>query len=389
MLLKRLLQPEVLKRLDHFPVVGIIGSRQTGKTTLVKQLIPLIGKECIYLDMESTGDYQKLDHPELYLEQHKDKCIIIDEVQNKPEIFPVLRSVIDRDRKPGRFIILGSASPNLLRQSSESLAGRISYLQLHPFNLTEVEGKLKMYDHWFTGGFPLAMLNRNREMANLWLDDFINSYTQRDLPGLGLAANPILIKRLWIMLAHLNGQVLNYSDIGRSLQISSPTVKTYSDHFENSFLIRRIEPYFINIKKRIVKSPRIYITDTGILHRLINIADFESLQAYPLIGNSWESYVINQIVPMLPANIELNYYRTKDGSELDLVFVKSLKPLATAEIKYTSVPSLSAGNTRAINTLEANANFIVTPASDDYLIRENVRICNLPDFLNKYLPNIK
>ena len=388
MLIKRILQPEVLKRLEHYPVVGIIGSRQTGKTTLVKQLKPLISKEVIYLDLESTGDFQKLDHPELYFVQHPDKCIIIDEVQIKQELFPVLRSVIDRDRKPGRFIVLGSASPNILRQSSESLAGRISYLQLYPFNLMEIAGKINMFDHWFEGGYPLAILKKEKEMASLWIDDFINSYSMRDLPSLGLAANPIMIKRLWIMLAHLNGQILNYSDIGRSLQISSPSVKTYIDYFENAFLIKRIEPYYINVKKRIVKSPRIYITDTGILHRLLNIADFESLQAYPLIGNSWESYVVNQIIPLLPQNIELNYYRTKDGSELDLVFVKSLKPLATAEIKYTSAPSFSAGNTRAINTLLTKTNFIITPTSDDYLIRENVRVCNLPNFLGKYLPGI-
>jgi len=192
-----------------------------------------------------------------------------------------------------------------------------------------------------------------------------------------------------MMLAHLNGQILNYTDIGRSLQISSPTVKTHIDYFEGSFLIKRLQPYYFNINKRIVKSPKIYLTDTGILYRLLNISDFESLQAYPLIGNSWESYVINQVSTLLNANIELYYYRTKDESELDLIFVKSLKPVATAEIKYISSPSLTAGNTRAINTLETDVNYVITPASDDYLIRENVRVCNLFDFLNKYLPEIK
>jgi len=388
MLLERTLQPEVLKRLRYFPVIGIIGSRQTGKTTLVKQLIPFIEKEVIYLDLESAGDYKKLEHPELYFAQHTDKCIIIDEVQHRSELFPVLRSVIDRNRQPGRFIILGSASPGMLRQSSESLAGRISYLQLQPFNFLEVRDYIKIYDHWFIGGFPLASLNKNKSMANLWIDDFINSYIHRDLPSLGLTSNPVLIRRLWTMLAHLNGQILNYSDIGRSLQLSSPTIKTYIDFFENSFLVRRLEPYFINIKKRIVKSPRIYLTDTGILHHLLNISDFENLQANPIIGKSWESYVINQISSLLPRNIELNYYRTKDGSELDLVFVKGITPVAGAEIKYTAAPSLSAGNTHAISTLGTESNYLITPDSEDYLVRENVRACKINDFLVKYLPEI-
>jgi hypothetical protein len=257
-----------------------------------------------------------------------------------------------------------------------------------PFNIEEILTKKDMFHHWFMGGFPLALLNDDIEMAKLWIDDFIQSYTQRELPALGLAANPILIRRLWIMLAHLNGQILNYSDIGRSMQISSPTVKTYIDFFESSYLIRRLEPYFFNVKKRIIKSPKIYLTDTGILHRLLNISDFESLQAFPLIGNSWEAYVINQIAALHNANIDLNYYRTKDGSEIDVVFVKGLTPVATAEIKYTSSPSFSTGNTRAINTLKTQTNFIVTPASDDYLIRENVRVCNLKDFLSNYLPGI-
>lgn len=295
MILERTLQPEILKRLRYYPVTGIIGSRQTGKTTLVKQISPFIDKQVIYLDLESESDYKKLEHPELYFAQHTDKCIIIDEVQHKPELFPVLRSVIDRKRQPGQFIILGSASPGMLRQSSESLAGRISYLQLHPFNFLEVHEYVAIYDHWFTGGFPLALLSKEKSISGLWIDDFIKSYIHRDLPALGLTANPVLIRRLWTMLAHLNGQILNYAEIGRSLQMSSPTIKTYIDFFENSFLVRRLEPFFINIKKRIVKSPRIYLTDTGILHHLLNVSDFENLQANPVIGKSWEAYVINQI----------------------------------------------------------------------------------------------
>ena len=237
------------------------------------------------------------------------------------------------------------------------------------------------------GGFPNALLYTEKA-RNQWIEDLIKSYIERDLPGLGFPANPIQSRRLWTMLSHLNGQTLNYNSLASSLQLSSPTVKTYIDFFENSFLVKRLYPYFFNIKKRIVKSPKIYLTDSGILHRLLNINDFEALQGFPLIGQSWESYVVNQIVSKLKNSMEVFYYRTKNGSEIDLVFVKSLKAIATAEIKYSSTPNLSKGNTHAINTIGVNSNFVIVPDSEDYLIRENVRICSLKDFVLIYLPKL-
>ncbi|NOX85858.1 MAG: ATP-binding protein [Chlorobi bacterium] len=387
MYIKRFVQDQILTRLKHFPAVGIVGPRQVGKTTLAKQLIPEIHRSAVYLDLESLSDYNKLENPEFYLRQHEDKCVIIDEVQVKPDLFPVLRGLIDQNRRPGRFIILGSASPALLRQSSESLAGRISFVQLFPFSLPEIQQKVSMTDHWFYGGFPPALLSP-REVSIQWLDDFIKSYTERDFPVLGFPANPIQTRRFWIMLAHLNSQILNYSNLSSSLQLSSPTVKSYIDFFENSFVIKRLYPFYFNIKKRIVKSPKIYLSDTGILHRLLNINDFEALQSHPEIGNSWESYVINQITSRLTGNTELFFYRTKNGSELDLVFVKGMRIHATAEIKYSSSPKLTTGNTYAINTIGTKNNFIITPYSEDYLLRENVRTCSLFDFLEKYLPGL-
>ncbi len=387
MYIRRHLQEQILKRLKSFPAVCIIGPRQVGKTTLAKQLIPNINTPVHYLDLESAADFNKLENPEFYLRQHEDKCVIIDEVQTKPDLFPLLRVLIDQNRRPGRFIILGSASPDLLRQSAESLAGRISFVQLYPFSLIEIKQRYSLYHHWFYGGFPNALLSSNPD-ALQWIDDFIRSYSDRDLPGLGFPAHRIQTRRFWIMLSHLNGQMLNYSNLASSLQLTSPTIKSYIDFFENSFLVKRLYPYYFNIKKRIVKSPKIYITDTGILHRLLNINDFESLQSYPFIGNSWESYVVNQITSLLTGNIDLFFYRTKNGSEVDLVFVKSMKIVATAEIKYTSTPKLTTGNTHAINTIGANKNFIITPQSEDYLIKENIRICSLEDFLVKYLSSL-
>ena len=380
---------KILDLLQIFPVVGIVGARQVGKTTLAKQLIPEMNYPVIYLDLELISDMQKLENPEFYLKQHSDKCVIIDEIQHKPELFGLLRSLIDQDRRPGRFVILGSASPELLRQSSESLAGRISYVQLFPFIIEEIENNYKLEQIWFKGGFPPALLSSGIKTARQWLADFIKAYVERDLPSFGLGSSPQQTMRFWTMLAHLNGQLLNYSGIGRSLGLSSPTVKSYVDFFENSFLIKRLEPYSFNIKKRIVKSPRIYLSDTGILHRLLNISDFEHLQANPVIGNSWEAFVYNQINAVISPDVETCFYRTKDGSEIDLVFVKSLKAVASAEIKFTSTPSLTAGNTRAINTLGTRLNFIITPHSEDYLLRPDVRICNILDFLSKYLPEIE
>ncbi|MCF8367773.1 MAG: ATP-binding protein [Bacteroidales bacterium] len=388
MFIERAKLSEIKKRLEYFPVVGIIGPRQVGKTTIAKQLIPLVNKETIYLDLESLSDYQKLENPELYLEQHENKCVIIDEIQNKAELFPLLRSLIDKYRTPGRFIILGSASPALLRQSSESLAGRISYIELKPLLLNELKNSVPLNQHWFRGGFPQALLLKEATMSSQWLQDFINSYAERDLPGLGFPSNPMLIKRLWTMLAYLNGQIINYSNLARSLQLSSPTLKTYVDFFENSFLINRLQPFYLNIKKRTIKSPKLYLTDTGILHKLLSIDSLEDLYAHPGIGNSWESYVINQISGLKEPNIELSFYRTKDGSELDLIFTKSMKIVACAEIKFTSSPSLSSGNTIAVKTLESKVNFIITPQSEDFLIRENVRVCSLNDFLLSYLPGL-
>ena len=387
MYLPRSIYPDVKKRLENFPVVGIIGPRQVGKTTLVRHLIPETERDTVYLDLESISDMQKLDHPELYLKQHENKCVIIDEIQNKPDLFPLLRSLVDKNRTTGRFIILGSASPQLLRQSSESLAGRISYVQLSPFNYNEISDTINIPDHWLKGGYPPALLAEDIEISWIWLNDFINSYAERDLPALGFPGNPVQAKRIWTMLAHLNGQVLNYSDLANSLQLSSPTIRSYIDFFENAFLIRKIQPYFFNIKKRIVKSPKLYLQDTGILHQLLNIQDAEALHGYPYIGYSWEAYVINQIAALINPEIELCYYRTKNDTELDLVFVKNFQAIATAEIKYTSAPKVTAGNTVAIKTIGTSENFIITPDSEEYPARENIRVCGIQDFLNKYLPD--
>ncbi|MBM3435404.1 MAG: ATP-binding protein, partial [Bacteroidetes bacterium] len=259
----------ITEKLDNlsrkFPVVGIIGPRQVGKTTLAKEFIKGITKESVYLDLEKYSDLEKLRDAQLFLTNNHKKCVVIDEIQNKPELFPLLRALIDEYRVPLRYIILGSASPELLRQSSQSLAGRIAYLELTPFNFNEIKPDIELKKHHLLGGFPESILVEKEEDSWEWLDNFITTYINRDLPHLGLRVNSITLRRLWEMIAWLNGNTLNFHLIGKSLDLTIPTINSYISFFESAFLVRKLQPFHYNIKKRLVKSPKIYLTDTGVL----------------------------------------------------------------------------------------------------------------------------
>jgi predicted AAA+ superfamily ATPase len=350
--------------------------------------LPKLPKRAIYIDLELPSDFNKLRDPELYLTQHAEECVVVDEIQKSPDLFPLMRALVDQKREPGRFIVLGSASPDLLQQSSESLAGRISYVELLPFSLDEMPPHFSMIDHWFTGGFPSAFLARSAQEKALWIDEFIRTYTERDLPQLGMPAGSLLIRRLWTMLAHINGQLLNLSDISKSLGISVPAVKSYIDFMEQAFLVFRIYPFRQNIKKRLVKTPKAYLTDTGVYHRLLNIRNYEELLGHVYLGRSWENYVITQIRSLIAHPDETYFYRTHDGSECDLVIVKGGIPLAGIEIKYTSTPKMERGLTTAFADIDTRHNFIITPGSEDYLLRANVRACSLVRFLEVHLPRL-
>ncbi|MDZ7314472.1 MAG: ATP-binding protein, partial [candidate division KSB1 bacterium] len=343
MYIQRKVTTELIKLINQFPVVAIIGPRQVGKTTLAKHLMDHINKECIYLDLELPEDQAKLYEPQLYLEQHVDKCVILDEIQQIPHIFPVLRGLIDRHRVTGRYVILGSASPDLLKQSSETLAGRIAYKELTPFNLTEISENFNFTLHWFRGGFPEALLSPDEEFYRNWMRNFIQTYLERDLPLLGLSVSPILMRRFWTMLANFHGGIWNASNFAKSLGITVPTVNRYLEFLEAAFIVNRLQPFYINLKKRLVKSPKIYIRDSGILHHLTGILTFHDLQGNVLLGNSWEGYVIEQIRQLVPGEINLYYYRTHNGAESDLVLVRGNEALACIEIKYTAAPALSKG----------------------------------------------
>ncbi len=385
-MIQRFITKSLLETISYFPVTGIVGPRQVGKTTLAKFLMQKIGKDSVYLDLENPMDLAKLSDPILFFNRNQDKCIVLDEIQLAPELFPILRSMVDAKKVPARYIILGSASPELIRDSSETLAGRIAYEELTPFNITELANEKDIYSHWFTGGFPDAFLAPDNSLSKKWLSNYIQTYIQRDLPMLGLNIDPKLIRKLWTMIAHLHAGILNMSNLSKSLEISSTTIKKYLNFLENAFLIRQLYPYAVNVKKRLVKAPKIYIRDSGILHNLLNIPEFDSLESNPILGASWEGYAIEQISQKLDIDTSCYFYRTHEGAECDLVLVKGGKALIAIEIKYTSSPKISRGLNQSFKDINAGQNFIITPNTDDYYIREDIRVCSLITFLNNYLP---
>jgi uncharacterized protein len=344
------------------------------------------GKPTIYLDLEIQSDLLKLNDAELFLSAHTDHLVVIDEVQHKKELYPLLRGLVDRQHEPGRFLLLGSASPRFIRDSSESLAGRIAYHQLHPFDLTEIPETVSQTDLWVKGGFPNRLFAKNNDWSRRWMESFISTYLNRDLLQLGLNASPNVIRNLWTMMAHLNGQLLNATTIGNSLGITTPTAKRYIDFLEDAFLLKSLHPFHWNISKRLVKSPKVFLTDTGILHYLLGVTDFMALSGNPIIGSSWESFVFNQVQAIKPDNVDLYFYRTHHGAELDLVLVRGFTVVATAEVKYSNSPQLTKGNLLAFNDLNAPMNYVITPSSDDYLFKERIRICSLRAFINQHLP---
>lgn len=386
-MVKRILEKELLELLSFFPAVGIIGPRQSGKTTLARMIMNRISKKTIYLDLESPTDRNKLSEPEYFFEDNKNNCVVLDEIQRMPLLFPLLRSTIDKHRIPGRFIILGSANPAIMKDSSESLAGRIAYKELYPFNIIET-GFENLKKHWLLGGFPDAYQQKNIDHTKTWLENFVTTYVERDLPVIGLDASSKTLANFWTMLAHNHGNIFNASNFARSLGISSPTVTRYLHFLEEAFLVNSLRPFFHNTRKRLVKSPKVYIRDSGVLHYLTNTLDPLILPVHIIVGSSWEGYVVEQVKQILGKKLEMYFYRTHHGTECDIVLVKGIKPLASVEIKYSSSPEITKGFTLAINDLRTKANFIITPDCDDYTLRENVKVCSMESFLTRYLKEI-
>jgi uncharacterized protein len=389
MVFSRLTLNSVLRLVQHFPSVGLVGPRQVGKTTLVKSLESQLDKPIVYFDLENLNDYQKFEQDPIFLlNQYENHTVIIDEIQRMLSLFPLLRSLIDQNRQAGRFILLGSASPEFLAKSTESLAGRIAYIELAPIHLIESQTQISLNQHWFRGGFPEALLIPNDELWFDWQENFVRTYLDSDLRILGLNIQSVTLARLLRILASVHGSLVNYSDIANSMGISMPTIKNYIDYLEHAFIVRRLMPFHTNIGKRLVKTPKVYFRDSGNLHYLLNISDYDALVNHVALGHSWEGYVIEQILNRLKKQVLPYFYRTQHGAEMDLVLVMPEKPLVSIEIKLSDSPSLSKGSLQAVGDLETIHNFIITPNGGDYAFRPHWRVCNLNEIW-KYLEELK
>lgn len=380
---KRKVTTQILDDLSFFPSVGIIGPRQVGKTTLAKKLQEDIQSESIYLDLELDSDRIRLEDAESYLKLHEEKCIIIDEIQRMPQLFPLLRALIDQDRRPARFILLGSASPELIRGTSETLAGRIAYTELSPLTFSEVSDKIPLEEHWLKGGYPevlKATLDTHRQR---WMKSYVQTYVFRDLRELGINISTELLQKLLQMLTTVHGNMLSMSGLARSLGVTSPTVSRYIDVLEGSFLIRRLQPYSVNISKRLVKSPKFYFCDSGMFHYLSKIQTFETLLGHIFVGASWEGYVIEQVIRQVSDDWQFFFYRTHAGAECDLFGISPTGKRICIEIKRSNIPTVSKGFYESIKDLTANEMYVIIPSGESYTKNDGIQIMNLPDFLTQ------
>lgn len=336
----------------------------------------------ILLDLELPSDRAKLTDPELYLTQFEDKTVVLDEVQFVPDLFPVLRALIDKNRSPGRFILLSSASPKLMQQSAESLAGRVRYRELYPLDLTET-GSTDVEKLWLRGGFPEPFDSEDAKEAMQWHADFLRSYTTRDLRLLGLPMATIQLERLLQMLAFTHGQLLNYSSIAKSLGLSVPTVSHAVQFLEEALLIRLLKPWSTNAGKRLIRTPKVYIRDTGMLHYLLGATTFDLLMGHPQAGNSWEGFVVQQIMANLPAGLTPYFYRTAAGAELDLVLMQGEQTLYALEIKLSTAPKISRGNTESANDLQPLQKVVIYAKKDTYPLKDGWEAMGIKGFLER------
>ena len=342
-MLPRTIESELAIYLSEFPAVTLVGARQVGKTTTARKVAEDLGHQAVYFDLERPSDRAKLSDAETILTELQDKCVIIDEAQTLPELFSVLRPLIDENRRPGRFLLLGSIAPTLVRGISETLAGRIGQLELGTLNVTETPENT-LQQHWFRGGYPDA-LNAKSDAAFLrWAQNYYLHFAERDVNFLmGESLSPAAVKKLWQMLAGINGTLWNTETIARSLGLNRQTVNKYADFMEGAFLITRLQPWSGNSGKRLVKSPKVYFRDTGVLHYLNKAHSYNDLLGNICAGGSWESFVLEQINQLKPADLNCYFYRTHHGAEADVVLAQGQTPVACIEIKLNNAPSVSRG----------------------------------------------
>lgn len=392
-MIERRLFKEVNQRLEHMPAVAILGPRQAGKTTLALQIADR--QSSLYLDLQLDSDRAKLADPAPYLSEHRDKLIILDEIHRVPGLFSTLRAVIDTNRRAGRryaqFVILGSASPELLRQSSESLAGRLAYTELYGIDLLEANTHLDgvsdeqtsiLNQLWTRGGFPDSFLADTDRNSLLWRRDFITTYLQRDIPDLGPAIASETLRRFWTMLAHLSGGLLNRSTLARSLDVNATTISRYLDLMVDLLLVRQLKPWHGNLGKRLVKSPKVYLRDTGVLHALLAIDSREQLLGHPKLGDSFEGFVMEQLLSVTSSDTTTSFYRTSAGAEIDLVLEFGLERWAI-EIKHSSAPSPSRGFHEGCKDIKATRRLVVYPGNESYTIRNGVEVVTITGLMSE------
>lgn len=373
----RIAQPALATALTWSPAVAILGPRQIGKTTLARALLET-HPNALYLDLESPQDRAALGYGPLFLQAHADQLIILDEVQHTPEIFSVLRGEIDRARRPGRFVLLGSASFELLRQS-QSLAGRLSLIDMFPLLIDEVGSDLStLQSLWLRGGFPPSFTALNEQASWRWREAFIRHLLHTDLPALGLRVDATSLSRFWRMLAHLHGQLFNASAVANSLDVSAPTVNRWLDHMVGALLVRKLEPFHANLGKRLVKSNKVYVRDSGLLHSLLGLTSVADLQGHPMAGASWEGFVIDHIAAHLPAGASMSFYRTAAGAELDVVVEAGLKRIGF-EIKFSVAPKVSKGFWQSLQDVRPHQTFIVAPVQQRWPFADGVEVIPVGD----------
>ena len=379
-MLDRWLHTRIEKLINQRSAVTLTGARQVGKTTLAKLIAEQ--EKCVYIDLQDPHDSQLLSDPKTYFSDRSNQLIILDEIQRFPELFSILRSVIDTNRWEGRknkqFLLLGSASMSLLRQTSESLAGRIGYLELYGLNVLEIDSHRQALNAiWLRGGFPESYLTDDDEASNLWLKDLVTTYLERDVPQLAFPIPATRLRRLWTMLSHSQGETVNFAKLGTSLEIDAKTVSRYVDVLVDLLLVRRLMPWHENTKKRWVKSPRFYVRDSGILHQLLGIFSYDALLSHPVVGKSWEGFVIENIHSVLPRRAETYFYQASTGAEIDLIIRLAYNEIWAVEIKFGSAPKVSKVFNRTCEEIGATRKYVVYGGEKEFSIGGGVVMISL------------